>query len=557
MKSAAFIAVRSKISFLLGIFVILSGMFFVSFQVNSQKEDKSAPETSSEIITAKKQGSEHLALHGGFEIPAGKSSGSPRVAAAADFDGDGIGDLVVAYDNALAIHRGDINAFAPQTDAAWQAIRDGRFVSPFRAGVRMLPVSVAADFVQTGDFNRDTHIDIAFAVRGGDNLFILEGDGKANFPNTRRIEMNGNITALGAGDVNRLDGLPDLMVGVAGANGSELQIFQGLDDIFNIAPQIESLPAPAESIAVGQLNQNSFTDIAVATDYEVIILSGKDLTQPHNELIPENLRLAQPSGVKSIVTGDLMPDRDSRTELAALSPDGTIRIFARGSLDTRPVSKNEHLAEQVREYQAKGYPIPEAISARLSKADLRELRPRSPGDVTNWTEAEMVITASPNLRLSAQTVLTTGRISDGAADDLIVLDQANGKVLVLPFENDYSQLDQQNTRIGFDGKRTTQTFDVDGSPVAALAMKLNFDTDQDLLVLREGSVSPTAFISAPQVTFTVNSAVDAIDNNIADGVCNTAGVVCTLRAAIMQANHTAGDYVIMINTSINPNISLV
>lgn len=102
-------------------------MFFVSFQVNSQKEDKFAPETSSEIVTAKKQGSEDLALHGGFEIPAGKleSAGSPRVAVAADFNGDGIGDRVVAYNNALAIHRGDINAFAPQTDAAtaWRIFR--------------------------------------------------------------------------------------------------------------------------------------------------------------------------------------------------------------------------------------------------------------------------------------------------------------------------------------------------------------------------------------------------------------------------------------------------
>lgn len=247
--------------------------------------------------------------------------------------------------------------------------------------------------------------------------FVLEGVGKANFPNLRRVEIGGTITALTAGDVNRLDGLPDLIVGVANANSSELQIFQGLDDIFSIAPQIESLPAPAESIAVGQLNQNSLTDIAVATAGEVIILSGKDPAKADGEPIPGTLRLPQPGGVKSIVTGDLMPDRDSRTELAVLSPDGTIRIFARGSLDTRPVSKNEHLAKQVREYQAKGYPIPKRILARLTEEDLRAPLPRPAGDITTWAEAETVTTAAPNSRLSAQTVLTTGRISDGAADE--------------------------------------------------------------------------------------------------------------------------------------------
>lgn len=415
------------------------------------------PETGSDLVADKRQGSENLALYGGFEIPAGnlQSSGSPRVAAAADFNGDGIGDLVVAHGNALAIHSGDINAFAPQTDAAFEAMRDGRFVSPFKTDVRMLPVPVAADFVQTGDFNRDTHIDIAFASRGGNTLFVLEGDGNGNFPNLRQIEINGTITALAASDVNRLDGLPDLMIGVSGENGAQLQIFQGLGDILSVAPQIESLGSPAESVAVGQLNQDFFADIAVATSGGVIILSGNDLTQIDSEPVTQSPRLSLSVGARSVVTGDFMPDRDARTELAVMSTDGTIHIFARGSLDTRPVSKNEHLAEQVREYRKQGYPVPQRILARLTKAELRAPAARPQGDVTNWTEADTVITAAPNLQISAQAVLTTGRISGGAADDLIVLDQAGGKVLVLPFENDYSGLDVQNTRVAFDGKRTT------------------------------------------------------------------------------------------------------
>ena len=41
--------------------------------------------------------------------------------------------------------------------------------------------------------------------------------------------------------------------------------------------------------------------------------------------------------------------------------------------------------------------------------------------------------------------------------------------------------------------------------------------------------------------FTVNSTTDAVDANPGDGTCATAGSVCTLRAAIQEANAHAGD----------------
>jgi hypothetical protein len=45
-----------------------------------------------------------------------------------------------------------------------------------------------------------------------------------------------------------------------------------------------------------------------------------------------------------------------------------------------------------------------------------------------------------------------------------------------------------------------------------------------------------------EVAFNVNSTLDQIDSNVNDGVCQTAAGTCTLRAAVMQANHltTAG-----------------
>src|SRR5262245_34709226 len=49
---------------------------------------------------------------------------------------------------------------------------------------------------------------------------------------------------------------------------------------------------------------------------------------------------------------------------------------------------------------------------------------------------------------------------------------------------------------------------------------------------------PTPTRAAP--TFTVNSNSDVVDSNPGDSICDTGGGVCTLRAAIMEANHTPG-----------------
>lgn len=67
-------------------------------------------------------------------------------------------------------------------------------------------------------------------------------------------------------------------------------------------------------------------------------------------------------------------------------------------------------------------------------------------------------------------------------------------------------------------------------------------------------------------TFTVNDNGDAIDATPGDGVCATAGAVCTLRAAIDEANALAGDDIInfssvtLVNTAtaltINSNITI-
>src|SRR5688500_12135627 len=68
-----------------------------------------------------------------------------------------------------------------------------------------------------------------------------------------------------------------------------------------------------------------------------------------------------------------------------------------------------------------------------------------------------------------------------------------------------------------------------------------------------GSLQHTAHAAA--AAFTVNSTGDGADSDLADGVCNDGTGQCTLRAAIEQANHSAGDDTINITVTGTINLS--
>ena len=56
-----------------------------------------------------------------------------------------------------------------------------------------------------------------------------------------------------------------------------------------------------------------------------------------------------------------------------------------------------------------------------------------------------------------------------------------------------------------------------------------------VVLLSHGSYQP-----AHATSFTVNSTIDAVDANLGDGICATAGGQCTLRAAVQETNALAG-----------------
>jgi CSLREA domain-containing protein len=61
--------------------------------------------------------------------------------------------------------------------------------------------------------------------------------------------------------------------------------------------------------------------------------------------------------------------------------------------------------------------------------------------------------------------------------------------------------------------------------------------------------------TAADHTFTVNTTADGVDANPGDGVCATSGGLCTLRAAVMESNHTAsGTVEIIVPANASPYV---
>ena len=130
MKKSALISMKRYVCLIIAI-------MFCGSILNAQ-ELKSSP-----------QGNEYLKLNGAFEIPAEASlRNSPAVSMiVSDLNGDGINDLITGRENGISIQMGDINAFAPKTQAAFEAIRDLRFISPFRQETKSIELPIRPDFL--------------------------------------------------------------------------------------------------------------------------------------------------------------------------------------------------------------------------------------------------------------------------------------------------------------------------------------------------------------------------------------------------------------------------
>jgi len=431
----------------------------------------------------------------------------PLSLVAADFDEDGVPDLVAGYGagrrGIITLHRGNGDAIYPNSPQARARQAASTFTAAaFLPEVQAVEVPAAPEFLGAGDFDADGHRDIVFTARGDSHLTWLPGDGQGGFESACTVPLPGGVTALTVGDVNRRDGLDDVLVGVRQATGAPLVlVFEGADGA--LSPQVEpetlALPDGSASeivaLAVGQLDDHYAIDLAVAAGRDVYIIHGRDrklaLGAAQQALVqPATVdRRRFPFAVRDLVLGDFLDGAAaSDDDVALLGDDGRVHL---------------------------------------------------------WDVAEDTLTLHATDFTSSASHILRADVSSLPTDDLLIVDGLRRQVHVIVTEPDSSDASR------FPTASSSVVLTMADDPVAVLPMRLNQDGLNDLVILKRGPNPLAISLTAPSHLFVVNSAGDQSDpyggDNMCD-ICNDPSAnppvgpcgVCTLRAAIEQANYSAG-----------------
>lgn len=410
----------------------------------------------------------------------------PLALASADFDEDGVPDLICGYAHSgsgiITWTRGNVDSIYPNSPEAQQRKAAGEFTdAPFLSPALVLDVPQPADFIATGDFDGDTHRDVVAAARGGDKLYVLSGDGRGGFQSSRTFSLPGVVTALITGEMNQHDGLDDLIVSVSGNSGAKLLVFEGLRGALNNEPEVFTLPAEATALAVGQLDEDNLDDLAVALNHELIIVRGRNRApamydRQIGKYSPANLEYRYlPFAIRSLEVGVF--DGNHHGDIGMLSEDGAVYLLS-----------------------APG---------------------KEPNEVNAW-----VLQAMTAPRLPRASKIVRGHVSGLAGEDLLVMDSINRELQVV--QAPYTRA-QEYSSAGSPAAaalhRGVMSLLAEGEPVAAVFMRLNGHARQSMVILEKGSSAPAVVFAQAADTFIVTNADD--------------GGPGSLRQAILDAGFSA------------------
>jgi len=444
--------------------------------------------------------------HGAASVKASLDSETTRglSLATADFDEDGMPDVVAGYDSgsggSFALHRGNVDAVYPNAPEAQERKKAGTFTSaPFLPDADLFETPERVDFIGAGDFDADGHWDVVTASRGGESLWLHLGDGKGGFAQAERIALAGRVTAFATGEINRRDGLTDLVVGVNDASEARALVFEGPDGALRREPEVLALPSPATDFVLDRLDEDWALDLAVAAGSQLVIAHGRDrklsyeLAKGEAPTRPAEIETIElPFEIETLAVGDF--DEDREQELALLDTDGALHV--------RPAREAKKFAEETAGDRI-GTPAATAWKGTRSPAATEQRRAR----------------------------LLAVRLSTLPGDDLLLMDRTGRELHVRLAAGE--RPDGPNAQEVREAAGTWASQQMPSQGAALLPMRLNSDALTDLAVLSEGASGLGAFEPGIASVFVVTNTNDSGTGS--------------LRDAIAQANAAAGADTITFN----------
>jgi len=485
------------------------------------------------------------------------SRAQPLSLASADFDEDGVPDLVsgFAFGKAglITVHRGNINALWPYG----AALRNGPPEAFFPKG-RTVNLPEAPDTLATGDFDADGHLDIVAAQYGSDALYFLRGDGHGSFRSAQRFQLPGTVTAMAAGEINRPDGLTDLIIAVNSQTGPKVLVFESPLGALKGKPEIFPIAHTATSLALGRYDNTQMAGVAVAAGNELVVIHGRNRMLSSSEAERAKVPPAQitvqsfPFVVEAVAAGDFTGAGPS---IAALGDDGTVHILehsvTRASLGPL-ADPNFRPTFQMGKAGSDGKPV--IFGGSLSpdsEAGLTALR-RAAMDSANspeWTERGAV--ALPYGFNQAIPRLVAARVTGARREDILVADSGNGRIHVLSAAGNVRASDFGSDSSGISSAkiRLLDSLDVTSTPAAVMPMRLSPHGLDGLVILQAGQTVPTVMPqdTPPSNVFTVTNTMDLPSTGSATVPSGSLRAALTAAQNAWTANGEAGNYSIVFD----------
>lgn len=442
----------------------------------------------------------------------------PLAMASADFDEDGVADLVLGYSNgkggAIAFMRGNLDAIAPQTYASWLAAGQGHFSSLFLPNTNFTPLPAQPDLIQVADMNGDGHLDIVFATRNGNQIYALLGDGSGHFVLQAPVNVAGAITALATFKPGGKHAANAVMVGVQKNSGAAVALYRAAGG--ELRQQAEyALPGVATAIEVENLDSDFTPDAAIIAGGQLMVLHGNGALSGVARL--ETLPV---SDVVAVTAGEFIFDRHAQLQLSVLTSDGTLHILAHQGFDSNPYTHDDIAAAR------------RASTQHVGAQNLAQIAGNTGGQP--WTEIETHPGVAPYGFSATPAILLHGKASASGGEDIVVLNPSQQEILSVRHTAAGAGVSANSAG---PGRASILRAPLNAAaPIAALSQRISPLGAEGMVVLAQGSIQPQISVPVSGNTLYVNTTVDTLDTNDSGRCTSGNAEPCSLRDAVAYAN---------------------